>query len=321
MNDDYLWDRTGEPDPDLARLEEVLGTLRWSRPKSASRLPEPVISSRLVAWSLAAAATLTIGLGTAVIMYRTHVAQPLTSWQLSFSGEKPKPMHAGQLVETTATTRGTIQAESVGRVEIEPESRLQLVAATPDQQRLALDHGTIHAFIWAPPAHFVVDTPAAKVVDLGCQYTLHVGKGGVGLLKVQMGWVAFEWHGVESFIPAGAACTTRPGHGPDIPYFLDASPVFKNAVAELDIRPSKQALSAALAVARSRDAFTLWHMLQRAPADQRGRVFDRFAELVSLPSGVNRDAILRGDKRSLDVAWDALNLGSTSWWREWKRRW
>jgi hypothetical protein len=29
MNDDYLWDRTGEPDPEIQQLEEVLGTLRF----------------------------------------------------------------------------------------------------------------------------------------------------------------------------------------------------------------------------------------------------------------------------------------------------
>jgi len=29
MNDDYLWDRTGEPDPKIKQLEEVLGTLRY----------------------------------------------------------------------------------------------------------------------------------------------------------------------------------------------------------------------------------------------------------------------------------------------------
>jgi hypothetical protein len=136
-----------------------------------------------------------------------------------------------------------------------------------------------------------------------------------------MGWVAFEWHGAESFIPAGAACTTRPGHGPDPPYFLDASPVFKNSIAEFDLHPSEQSLSSALAAARPRDALTLWHLLQRAPPGERGEVFDRIAKLVSLPSDVNRDAILRGDKRSLDAAWDALNLGNTNWWREWKRRW
>lgn len=29
MNNDYLWDRTGEPDADVQQLEEVLGTLRY----------------------------------------------------------------------------------------------------------------------------------------------------------------------------------------------------------------------------------------------------------------------------------------------------
>ncbi len=29
MNDDYLWDRTGEPDPEIQQLEQVLGTLGY----------------------------------------------------------------------------------------------------------------------------------------------------------------------------------------------------------------------------------------------------------------------------------------------------
>ena len=29
MNEDYLWDKTGEPDPDVQKLEEVLGVLRY----------------------------------------------------------------------------------------------------------------------------------------------------------------------------------------------------------------------------------------------------------------------------------------------------
>src|SRR5262245_56570504 len=29
MNDDYLWDKTGEPDPQIKQLEEILGTLRY----------------------------------------------------------------------------------------------------------------------------------------------------------------------------------------------------------------------------------------------------------------------------------------------------
>ena len=29
MNDDYLWDKSGQPDPQIQQLEEILGTLRY----------------------------------------------------------------------------------------------------------------------------------------------------------------------------------------------------------------------------------------------------------------------------------------------------
>src|SRR5918993_4851062 len=29
MKDDYLWDRSGEPDPEVQQLEEILGELRY----------------------------------------------------------------------------------------------------------------------------------------------------------------------------------------------------------------------------------------------------------------------------------------------------
>jgi hypothetical protein len=35
MNDDYLWDKTGQPDPEIQQLEEILGTLRY--------LPKPLV--------------------------------------------------------------------------------------------------------------------------------------------------------------------------------------------------------------------------------------------------------------------------------------
>ena len=38
MSDDYLWDGSGEPDPEVERLERLLATLRSDRP--APELPE-----------------------------------------------------------------------------------------------------------------------------------------------------------------------------------------------------------------------------------------------------------------------------------------
>ena len=35
MNDDYLWDKSGQPDPQIQKLEEILGTLRYE--------PKPIV--------------------------------------------------------------------------------------------------------------------------------------------------------------------------------------------------------------------------------------------------------------------------------------
>jgi len=56
MNDDYLWDKSGEPDPQIQQLEEILGTLRY-QPK-----PLQLPSRRNYLPLLAIAATLVIAL-------------------------------------------------------------------------------------------------------------------------------------------------------------------------------------------------------------------------------------------------------------------
>lgn len=135
-----------------------------------------------------------------------------------------------------------------------------------------------------------------------------------------MGWVAFEYYGRESFIPAGAECVTRPRSGPGIPYYEDAPEPLRRALFAFE-NGERSALPAVLSQARSRDALTLWHLLTRAAASERGVVFDRFARLILLPPGVKRSAVVAGDAHSIDLCWNALNLQDTSWWRGWERPW
>ena len=59
MKDDYLWDKSGEPDPEVQKLEEILGTLRYqprplelpeelSLPRRRSYLPWVAIAAMVV---------------------------------------------------------------------------------------------------------------------------------------------------------------------------------------------------------------------------------------------------------------------------------
>jgi hypothetical protein len=324
MNEDYLWDRTGNPDDEVVRLERLLGQLRWREARTyVTPVTRPVAAKW---WALAAAAILVTGVVTAVTIHLhliggTNATGRLTSWQLSFADRKSTAVRTGQTIDTSDAVSATIKSEFVGEIDVERDSRIRVLSAHDDQQRFALDHGVIHALIWAPPSTFVVDTPSAKTVDLGCQYTLRVALDGTGFLTVEIGWVAFQWHQVESFIPAGAACTTRPRYGPETPYFLDAPAGLTQALRRFDTAGDWDALAAALPLARQRDGLTLWHLLQRTKGAQRGEVFDRFAALVRLPPAVTREAILRGDQQAIDAGWNALELGPTTWWRVWKRHW
>lgn len=341
MNDSYLWDGSGEPDPEVQRLESLLGAFRHNRPAPEFSLREEK-GSRVWwfphRWWLAAAAVVVVVLtGTWYTLRGTHA-----SWEVARLAGAPrvgsKPigdtarLSVGQWLETDHASRAKIDVGAIGEVEIGPDTRVRLAQARSTEHRLALARGTLHATIWAAPRLFFVDTPSAVAVDLGCRYTLQVGSSGAGLIRVTYGWVAFESQGQESFIPAGAMCATRPGLGPGTPYFEDASETFRTALAQLDLNSNEApegtkvraaALDVILAESRPRDALTLWHLLVRISNAERARVYDRLAELVPPPAGVTREGILSGapetQRGMRDLWWNALGLGDTSWWRMWKR--
>jgi len=309
MRDDYLWDGSGEPDPEVARLEGLLREFRSSRPA-----PQPHARRRgsaiAAAIALAAAGTWLASRGAP------------EGWQVDLAGSGSSRLAVGGTLDTGATGHATVNVGDIGVIDVEPNSRLRLERARRNDHRMSLEHGLIHAFIWAPPRSFVVDTPSAVTTDLGCYYTLDVRPDGAGLVTVLSGWVSFERGGRESFIPAGAACQTRPDAGPGTPYREEASPAFRQALQDFDFsRGGDPALSIVLNEATRDDAFTLWHLLTRcAPAEQQ-RVYDTLAALAPPPSGVTRQGILRADRRMLDHWWDQLGLGTTTWWRRLEGKW
>lgn len=312
---DYLWDKSGDPDPEIQKLEDLLAPL-GHRPGKAPAWP--VARSRWVYPALAIAASVLVILGGVwTVRQRTRPAWRVAALQGAPSVTR---LAKGESLRTDAHSRARLDMEDVGEVELEPNSKLSVLAVKPEEQRLALERGTIHALIWAPPGRFYVNTPSAQAVDLGCQYTLHVDSSGAGLVQVSVGWVAFESNGYESFIPATAACVTRPGKGPGIPYYEDAAKPLIDAVHHFDVYGDEGSIGAVLADARARDAISVWHLLRRVPAQDRGRVYDRLAQFISVPAGVTRAGVEAGDPKMIDSLWDTLDLGNTSWWRMWKSR-
>jgi hypothetical protein len=144
-------------------------------------------------------------------------------------------------------------------------------------------------------------------VDLGCEYTLEVDKAGNSRLHVTSGYVALERDGRESIVPAGAVCLTKKGKGLGTPFSDDATELFQKALYRFDFEGGgAAALEQVIKEANLYDALTLWHLLSRvAPAD-RGRVFDALAARVKPPKIVNREGVLRLDKKMLEAWWTEI---------------
>lgn len=309
---DYLWDRGGPPDDEIENLERTLSPLRYQRQLDLRRVsgarPEfrhpfaiaAAILLALLAWQL-----------------QPGVPKRSTAWSVSDGGRR---LVAGQRL-TTGNARVTLEAEDFGEVQVEPHSDLSVLESAPGRQRMTLERGGLHALIWAPPRQFVVETPSARAIDLGCEYNLTVDASGNGFVAVETGWVAFQFRNNESFIPAGAACRTSKRSGPGIPFFEDASPEFTSALAEFEGDGNPGALARAVAGARAKDGLSLWHLLTRVTGQDRRNVFDRFAQMIALPPEVTSEGVLAGDRHTLDLCWNALQLDDADWWREWKRDW
>ena len=189
VSGDYLWDGSGEPDPEIQRLETALRPLRGTRPapEPAPRRPRPGFSAG--GWgALAAAAAVLLALA-AVVDADTHAR-----------GRADRARGLGARL-----ARGRVLA--AGARGAGDPARRRRVDRHPREPRAALDRrdrrgaagagprgsggwtrasariasrsraASCTPSIWAPPGQFLVDTPSAMAVDLGCSYTLEVDGG------------------------------------------------------------------------------------------------------------------------------------------------
>jgi hypothetical protein len=248
-----------------------------------------------------------VALAAAAVIALVVVNTRSDTWKMTWlAGTGPGSLRVGESVVTDDSSRAVIQVGDIGQVEVKPGSRLRLLGASRTDHRLALDVGEISARVNAPPRLFFVETPAGVAIDLGCAYTLRVDTAGYGFLEVTAGAVEFEWAGRRAIVPLTTRIEIRPGFGPGVPVVAGASDDFRRALAALEFAGDQTVLPRVLALARADDAISLWHLLARTAGAARVAVYERLAELVPPPAGVERDAVLRLEPRALDTYWNWL---------------
>jgi len=315
MND-YLWDRNGR-DSDVERIENLLARYRHveqpfvfpnpraATTKRASRFPflvtaiaaTCVIGAALSFWSMMPRKA---GLAVVALEGTPRIDNvAVASARLSVGGR----------LETGIGDRARIQISDIGWVQVQPGSVLTLLEDHAERRRFRLERGELLAQINAPPAVFIVETPAARAIDLGCAYRLRFAPNGEGTIEVSDGWVEID-HGFEqTLVPAGAAARFRVDRISPA-YMSQTSPEFRDAMLQWWLTENEPARSTSLALALSKanrqDAFTLLNMLGRSLPRERLVIYDRLTALIPAPPTVSRSAVLAGETNAAEPWWSVI---------------
>jgi len=286
MNNDYLFDRSGEPDAEVAQLESLLGRYR-----STATMPDfrrVVMMRPRPRWPFAIAAALVLF----AVLGALRIYTPPNRWRAtSASGGAIVPhflLRAGDVVRTGAQGSVRLESTAVGMLDISPNTTVKLIESRRNRHRLALTAGTIHARTTSMPGVFVIDTPRARAIDLGCEYTLTVALDGAGELHVISGWVDLSRGFEQSLVPQGASALMTADGELTVPVFDDADPRFRAAVRDFS---HTHDLATIVSLARRRDALTLLNLFRLTTPDESVNLFDRLNQLVPAPPSISRQAV------------------------------
>jgi ferric-dicitrate binding protein FerR (iron transport regulator) len=255
---DYLWDKQGEPDPDVEQLETLLRPLGYRGQGLPPRPPRRRAPLGWIAGGLMVASALVAllvarpwrpyvqrgGVTTAALPPRASwaatvrgVGATVDGQPIAIAGAGESRVAVGGWIET-GDSRVQLRVADIGTVDLAPGTRARIIATAATgatgatQHRVQLDHGTLLAMVDAPPRRFVVETKHLVVTDLGCAFTLTVDARGQGRLQVTAGKVALgDGAAHEVVVPAGAECPFS-DEGPGTPVPSDGSPVRAPTVAD-----------------------------------------------------------------------------------------
>lgn len=337
MDNDYLWDRSGPVDLEVARLERLLrGHAHANAPRRAravaaaeSRPPARGRAWR-AAWAVAAVlAVCAIG-GRAWFQQRLHwdagapwqVIAQQGDVRIDGRAQQARALAPAGVLQTGAGATTRLRAAGIGEVAVGQGSRLRLVETRTGRHRVQLEQGSLWARVWAPPGQFGVDVAGAEVIDLGCEFLIQVDAAGNGSLRVLSGWVQVDNLRREVLVPQGTQVRVNGDGAAGTPHAFGASDAFVAALAAIDARdgdvePDGDEIRRLIAASQARDAISLLVLLRDYPRLAEGPMFERLAALLPTPLA-SRDH-WRGDRMAvLNAWWDALPYPRVKrWWTQW----
>lgn len=201
----------------------------------------------------------------------------------------------GQFIITNDSSRAELYIADIGRVIVEPNTKLMIIKGEDGKNRISVEYGTVDAQMKPVPDPISFVLPSAIAYDQGGSYKLTVDSTGDGLFYVKEGKVEVVSGDRQSVVPAGSLVMTKNGVGVGTPFSANSSSVFKKALYNFDFGSCDlSCVTTIVNEATSFDAVTLVNMLPKVDQDLKDKVYSKAIVIAPPPPKVPRADSLPG---------------------------
>jgi len=207
----------------------------------------------------------------------------------------------GEYIITNDTSRAELLIADIGKVIVEPNTKLMIVKGEDGKNRLSVIYGTIDADMKKVENPVPVDLPSAVAMDDGGSYKLTVDGSGDGLFYVRSGQVEVVSGSKQSVVPAGNLVMTRKDKGVGTPFSENSSSVFKKALFNFDFgNCDVSCVNTILNYADKNDAVSLVNLIQDVDNEYKNQVYAKVASFVAPPRPIPKDSIPFFDENEIE---------------------
>lgn len=207
----------------------------------------------------------------------------------------------GQYIMTNDSSRAELVIANMGRVIIEPNSKIIFVKGADGNNRISVEYGTIEANMKTDSKTFFVEMPSAVAMDMGGDYKLTIDSTGDGLVYVKSGKVEVQSDNRGAIVPAGNLVMTKRDLGVGTPFNENSSARFKNALMNIDFgKCGGTCLNTLLNNAKQTDAVTLVSLISRVESQYKDEVYAKVANFVSPPKRIHSDSLPYFDEEKMN---------------------
>jgi len=214
----------------------------------------------------------------------------------------------GQRLVTLEDTKLQVIIRDQGVLNLSNNADLSIVTANTKENRILLKHGKAEFIPLFYQSNFFINFNGSEINANNSKFIATIDSLNNTEIFVETGKILITTRNESLWLSHDYFSKIEDGQIIRLPYFRNASRNFKKELIKFDYNSDYDTMTKILRDSTPKDALTLHYLLYKVEPAHREMVFNKLKNFVPLPSGVDKDGIIRLDKKMMAKWWGAIQI-------------